>query len=83
LLIKEFIKLLICYNFSMKKDLHPKYGKMKVVCACGNEYEIYGTKEKINVEICFKCHPIFIGTEEKKAVIGQVEKFQRRYRKKQ
>jgi len=66
----------------MKKNIHPNYEKMKVTCACGNEYEIKGTKDHINVEICFKCHPIFIGSEEKKAVIGQIEKFQKRYRKK-
>ncbi len=66
----------------MKKGIHPQYKKMEIVCACNNKYYTYGTKEKIEVETCWKCHPIFIGTEEKKAIVGQVEKFHRRYKKK-
>uniref|UniRef100_A0A7V3ZSU7 50S ribosomal protein L31 n=1 Tax=candidate division WOR-3 bacterium TaxID=2052148 RepID=A0A7V3ZSU7_UNCW3 len=65
----------------MKKGIHPKYFKAKVVCACGAEYEVYSTKEKIEVETCKNCAPIFIGTEEKKAIVGQLEKFYKKYKK--
>jgi len=65
----------------MKKNVHPKYFKTKVVCACGSEFEVYTTKENINVEVCKNCAPLFIGTEERKVAIGQVEKFLRKYKK--
>lgn len=65
----------------MKKNLHPKYGKARVVCACGSEFEVWSTKEKIEVETCRNCSPIFVGSEEKKAIVGQVEKFYRKYKK--
>jgi large subunit ribosomal protein L31 len=39
-------------------------------------------REKINVEICAKCHPIFTGKEKRLDSAGQVEKFEKRYGKK-
>jgi large subunit ribosomal protein L31 len=39
-------------------------------------------REKISVEICAKCHPIFTGKEKRMDSAGQVEKFERRYGKK-
>lgn len=65
----------------MKQNIHPKYFKAKVKCACGAEYEVYSTKEKIEVETCRNCAPIFIGTEERRAIVGQVEKFYKKYKK--
>lgn len=65
----------------MKDHIHPKYYKTKVSCACGAEFEVYSTKENIKVETCKNCSPIFIGTEEKKAIIGQIEKFYKKYKK--
>lgn len=65
----------------MKKGIHPKYFKASVSCACGSKFEVFSTKEKIEVETCRNCAPLFIGSEEKKAIIGQVEKFYRRYKK--
>lgn len=65
----------------MKKDIHPEYKKMEVICACKRKYIVGGTKDKIEVEVCRGCHPIFTGSEETKAIIGQVEKFHRRYKK--
>ena len=65
----------------MKKDIHPQYFLAKVKCACGAEYEIPATKKEIIVEICKNCSPLFTGKEETKVVVGQVEKFLRRQRK--
>ncbi len=65
----------------MKKDIHPKTVPGQLKCACGNREEILGTKTLIEVEVCHKCHPLFVGTEEKRAVIGQVEKFHKRFGK--
>jgi large subunit ribosomal protein L31 len=66
----------------MKKKIHPQYFLAKVKCACGAEYEIPATKKEIFVEICRNCSPIFTGKEETKAVVGQVEKFLKRQRRK-
>ncbi|MEM5782700.1 MAG: 50S ribosomal protein L31 [Candidatus Aenigmatarchaeota archaeon] len=65
----------------MKKGIHPKYIESIVECSCGEKYKVYSTKPHIVVETCKNCSPIFIGTEERKAVIGQIEKFKRRYKK--
>lgn len=61
----------------MKKGAHPNYVIATVTCACGSVYKTYSTVENIFVETCFKCSPIFTGSETK-AVIGQVEKYLKR-----
>lgn len=66
----------------MKKNIHPQYFLAKVKCACGAVYEIPATKKEINVEICRNCSPIFTGKEETKVVMGRVERFLKRERKK-
>lgn len=67
----------------MKKGIHPKYVLAKVKCACGFSFETLSTKENITVEICAKCHPIFTGREKLVDSAGQVEKFEKRYGKKE
>lgn len=67
----------------MKKKIHPQYILTKVSCACGAVYEMPGTVKQVEVEICKNCSPLFTGTEEKKAVLGQVEKFLKRKAKAQ
>ena len=67
----------------MKKDTHPKYyQKAKTHCACGNTFEVGSTKEFIETEICFKCHPFYTGKEKIIDRAGQVEKFKKRLAKK-
>jgi large subunit ribosomal protein L31 len=63
----------------MKKDIHPKYGRTTVRCACGNEFETGSTAEKIRVEICSKCHPFFTGKQKLMDTAGRVERFRRKY----
>jgi len=63
----------------MKSDIHPKYyPKAAIRCACGNTFEIGSTKEKIQVDICAKCHPFFTGEEKLIDTAGRVEKFKTR-----
>lgn len=64
---------------SMKKDIHPKYVKATVKCACGNSFETRSTKEEIRVEICSKCHPFFTGKQKLVDSAGRVERFQRKF----
>jgi large subunit ribosomal protein L31 len=67
----------------MKEKIHPELKKAFVKCACGHTFETLSTKEKISVEICGKCHPIFTGREKLMDSGGRVEKFERKYRKKE
>ncbi len=65
----------------MKKGIHPVLKKAQVRCACGNTFETLSVKERINVDICAKCHPIFTGKEKIIDSAGQVERFEKRYKK--
>ncbi|MDP3726008.1 MAG: 50S ribosomal protein L31 [bacterium] len=63
----------------MKSDIHPQYyPEAKVTCACGNVFTVGSTKEKINVEICSACHPLYTGEEKILDTAGRVEKFKAR-----
>ncbi|HSE35248.1 MAG TPA: 50S ribosomal protein L31 [Candidatus Paceibacterota bacterium] len=63
----------------MKAEIHPKYFiAAEAVCACGAKYAVGSTKEKIEVEICAACHPLFTGQEKVMDTAGRVEKFKQR-----
>jgi large subunit ribosomal protein L31 len=66
----------------MKNGIHPELKKATVKCSCGNTFETLSVREKISVEICAKCHPVFTGKEKRLDSAGQVEKFEKRYGKK-
>lgn len=67
----------------MKKEIHPKYyPKAKVICACGNTFEIGSTLETINVEICSACHPFYTGKQKLLDTAKRADKFQKRVAKK-
>jgi len=63
----------------MKKDIHPKYGKSIISCACGNSFETGSTKEKMKIEICSECHPFFTGKQKIVDTAGRVERFNKKY----
>ena len=63
----------------MKDKIHPKYYEVKAACACGAEFEIGSTKEKIRVDICSKCHPLFTGKQKLLDTEGRVDKFKKKY----
>jgi large subunit ribosomal protein L31 len=66
----------------MKADIHPKYHeKAQAKCACGNTFTVGSTKEKLEVEICYNCHPFFTGKEKLIDTAGKVEKFKARREK--
>ncbi len=67
-----------------KKDIHPKYyPNTRVQCACGNSFSVGSTKEYIETEICFKCHPFYSGKEKLVDTTGRVEKFRKKLAKKE
>lgn len=62
----------------MKENIHPKYQKTTITCACGEVIETSSTKENIRVEICSKCHPFFTGKQKFVDAGGRVDKFKKR-----
>lgn len=67
------------------KTKAPKYHKnVQVTCSCGNTFAVGGsTKEFINVEYCYKCHPAY--TKEKKVAdtASKIKAFEARMKKAQ
>ena len=63
----------------MKENLHPKYEKTTITCACGNVIETSSTKKDIHVEICSKCHSFYTGQQKAASARGRIEKFNRKY----
>jgi len=68
----------------MKKNIHPDYHKVTIVCTtCGNKFETGSTLKNIRVDSCSKCHPFYTGEQKFVQAAGRVEKFRRRMEKKQ
>jgi large subunit ribosomal protein L31 len=75
--------VLLSYIIVMKKGIHPEYKEAIVVCGCGNTFKTRSTKERIVVEVCSSCHPFYTGKQKFVDSAGMVEKFQRRWSKKE
>ena len=63
----------------MKENIHPKYEKTTITCACGEVIETGSTKQNIRVEICSKCHPFFTGKQKLVDTGGRVDRFKKRF----
>ncbi|MFH1854341.1 MAG: 50S ribosomal protein L31 [Candidatus Omnitrophota bacterium] len=66
----------------MKPKIHPDYKEATIICACGEVIHTRSTKQNIRVEICSKCHPFFTGKQKFIDSAGRVEKFLKKYKKK-
>jgi large subunit ribosomal protein L31 len=72
---KEFLQ-------SMKAAIHPAYGEINVICACGSTFKTRSThKGDIRVEICSSCHPFFTGRQKLVDTEGRVDRFQKKMAK--
>ena len=67
----------------MKAGIHPTYTTCKVTCACGNVFETRSAQDLIKVDICSACHPFYTGYQKFVDTAGRVDKFRRRYAKKE
>lgn len=69
----------------MKPDIHPTYHETQVVCSCGAQFTTRSTKDNgvIHAEVCSQCHPFYTGKQKILDVGGRVERFERRYGKRQ
>ncbi len=67
----------------MKADIHPAYHECAVTCSCGNTFNTRSILDKISIAICSMCHPFYTGQQKLVDTQGRVEKFKRRYAKKE
>ena len=67
----------------MKDKIHPQLFDVNVHCACGSEFVTRSTKKELRVEVCAACHPFFTGKQKLMDTAGRVEKFNRKYAKKE
>ncbi len=67
----------------MKEGIHPNYQKAMVRCSCGNTFETRSTLAEIRTEICSECHPFYTGKDKMLDTEGRVERFLKKYRKKE
>lgn len=67
----------------MKPEIHPELNEVMVHCQCGNEFKTRSVKKELRVEICSNCHPFWTGKHKLLDTAGRVEKFNRKYAKKE
>lgn len=66
----------------MKINTHPDYKLGKIICSCGNTFEVYNTIGDQNIEICSQCHPFYTGKQKLVDTAGRIEQFKKKYNKK-
>ena len=67
----------------MRQDIHPEYSEIKATCSCGNVILIKSTlKEDISLDVCSACHPFYTGKQKLVDTAGRVERFEKRFGKK-
>ena len=67
----------------MKANIHPAYEATTITCACGEVIHTRSARKNIRVEICSKCHPFFTGDKKYVDTEGRIDRFAKRYAKKQ
>jgi large subunit ribosomal protein L31 len=66
----------------MKKNIHPNYYQVNVVCGgCGANFSFGSTSENLNISICSECHPFYTGQQKVMDLEGRVDKFKAKYAK--
>jgi large subunit ribosomal protein L31 len=64
------------------QDIHPDYPAAQVTCACGNHFVTRSTRGDFQVDVCSACHPFYTGTQKLMDTAGRVDRFKKRYAKK-
>jgi large subunit ribosomal protein L31 len=67
----------------MKDGIHPDYPAAQVTCACGNNFTTRSTRGDFQVDVCSQCHPFYTGTQKLMDAAGRVDRFKKRYAKKE
>ena len=64
----------------MQQAIHPEYSEIKVVCSCGNNFEVRSTlKKELHLDVCSKCHPFYTGKQKIIDTAGRVDRFKQKY----
>ena len=69
-------------NEAVKPGTHPEYTKATITCACGHAIETYSTVGSYSIDVCSACHPFFTGKQKLLDTAGRVDRFRRKYGKK-
>lgn len=65
-----------------KKEIHPEYfPKATITCSCGAKFVVGSIKEKMQVEICSQCHPLYTGKQKFIDTAGRLERYEKRVKK--
>ena len=68
----------------MKAGIHPTYELATVTCSCGNTFTTRSTRGgELQVELCNECHPFFTGKQKLVDTGGRIDRFERRYGRRQ
>jgi len=79
-------------NFRMRKRWSPTtsppaavYVVTQVTCSCGNTFTTRSTAKsgQLHAEVCSACHPFYTGKQKIMDVGGRVDKFEKRYGKRE
>ena len=67
----------------MKKGIHPACFNISISCNCGNNFELLLSikVDKLNIEVCNKCHPFYTGKQKIIDVAGRVDNFYKKFGK--
>jgi large subunit ribosomal protein L31 len=63
----------------MNADLRPPYVTATVQCTCGNTFTTRSTKGDLHIELCSACHPFYTGKQKLVDAGGRIDRFERRY----
>lgn len=77
-----YLKIIKTKRNTMKEKIHPNYEQTTITCACGHVFKVGTTVKDMHIGICSECHPFFTGKQKFVDTAGRVEKFNRRYGKK-
>ncbi len=65
-----------------KKEIHPEYfPKATITCSCGAKFVVGSIKEKMQVEICSQCHPLYTGKQKFIDTAGRLERYKKMIKK--
>jgi large subunit ribosomal protein L31 len=69
----------------MKQGIHPEYVVTQVTCSCGNTFTTRSTSKsgQLHADVCSACHPFYTGKQKIMDVGGRVDKFEKRYGKRE
>jgi large subunit ribosomal protein L31 len=69
----------------MKQGIHPEYVVTEVTCSCGNTFTTRSTAKNgvLHADVCSACHPFYTGKQKIMDVGGRVDKFEKRYGKRE